>query len=225
MVGKRYFRFASGSAYKLYIYIIPLNSKELRESRLIYTFPVFLCQVLHPHSLDHHFTEVPKNTPKQRPRSKAWVAVFYFRWVIDWEEDTKYPYTPWNIYLHLASTYGKCKVGTLPKTNSLLLKKGQAQKETILFQPSIFRCKLAVSFREGNRSSFALMSSQEICQASKRLKFPLPRWMEHVTIVAFFTNRWKDPQSLNGFFSTKNTVDGRNPAPPSMMIIPLVIGF
>lgn len=45
-------------------------------------------------------------------------------------------------YLHFfASIYGKCKVGTLPKTNSLLLKKGLwPQKETIVFEPSMFRC-------------------------------------------------------------------------------------
>ena len=36
---------------------------------------------------------------------------------------------------------------TLPKTNSSHLKIGRAQKETIVFQPSIFRCKLLVSGR------------------------------------------------------------------------------
>ena len=37
---------------------------------------------------------------------------------------------------------------TLPETNSLPLKIGHHQRK-LVFQPSIFRCKLAVSFREG----------------------------------------------------------------------------
>ena len=38
----------------------------------------------------------------------------------------------------------------LPETNSLPLKTGLLpQKETLVFQASIFRCKLAVSLREG----------------------------------------------------------------------------
>ena len=43
-------------------------------------------------------------------------------------------------------------VFTLPKTNSLAPEKLPSQKETIVFQPSIFRCY--VSFREGNHTSF-----------------------------------------------------------------------
>ena len=40
---------------------------------------------------------------------------------------------------------------TLPETNSSLLKTSQAPKGgCFIFQPSIFRGKLAVSFREGN---------------------------------------------------------------------------
>ena len=41
--------------------------------------------------------------------------------------------------------------GTLPKTNIFAPEnRPKRQKERIVFQPSIFRCKLAVSFRDGN---------------------------------------------------------------------------
>ena len=39
---------------------------------------------------------------------------------------------------------------TLPETNIAPARKPGPQKETIIFQPSIFRCKLAVSFREAS---------------------------------------------------------------------------
>ena len=48
-------------------------------------------------------------------------------------------------------------VFTLPKTNSLAPEKLPSQKETIVFQPSIFRCY--VSFREGNHTSFPLIKN------------------------------------------------------------------
>ena len=41
---------------------------------------------------------------------------------------------------------------TLPETNQNAPENRPSQKETIVFQPSIFRCKLAVSFREGRKS-------------------------------------------------------------------------
>ena len=37
----------------------------------------------------------------------------------------------------------------LPETNSSPLKIGHLKRKQIVFQPSIFRCKLAVSFKEG----------------------------------------------------------------------------
>ena len=41
------------------------------------------------------------------------------------------------------------KLGTLPKTN-IALENRPSQKDRIASQPSIFRCKLAVSLREGS---------------------------------------------------------------------------
>ena len=40
--------------------------------------------------------------------------------------------------------------GKLPKTNSSPLKIGHPKKATIVFQPSIFRCEITLSFREGS---------------------------------------------------------------------------
>ena len=50
---------------------------------------------------------------------------------------------------------------TLPKTN-VAHENWPSQKETIVFQPSIFRCKLAVSFREG--ISLHMLNLQKMSQ-------------------------------------------------------------
>ena len=50
---------------------------------------------------------------------------------------------PISKHFHLYTLY------TLPETSKFAPEKRPSQKETIVFQPSIFRCQLAVSFREG----------------------------------------------------------------------------
>ena len=58
---------------------------------------------------------------------------------------------------------------TLPETNKFAPEKRPSQKETIVFQPSIFRCQLAVSFREG-KSLIAIepcMAARAVDEASR----------------------------------------------------------
>ena len=62
-------------------------------------------------------------------------------------------------------------MGTLPETKSYL-PEGRAQKETITFQPSIFRCK-NVSFREGRSSN--LTNKKTRCATSHRKSKSTPK--------------------------------------------------
>ena len=67
------------------------------------------------------------------------------------ERKTSHQLAPHHIivWVWLSVQLGAFKTPTLPETNSLPLKIAHS-KRTFIFQPSIFRCKLAVSFREGN---------------------------------------------------------------------------